>query len=326
MVVTGAAGFIGSHLVERLLDSGHEVVGIDSFEDYYPRRFKDANIAEVRAAERFTLLEENLLRMAADGSAGGSRLDEVVAGADCVFHLAAQAGVRASWGETFRIYTDNNVLATQMVLESCRRQGVPKVVYASSSSVYGDTDELPMHEEANCRPVSPYGVTKLAGEQLCRLYWKNHGVPTVALRFFTVYGPRQRPDMAFHLFLKAMHEGRPLEMYGTGGQTRDFTFIDDIVGGIVLAMGGADGAVYNLGGGSRVTLLEAIRTLESVSGLTAEVRGEDVQAGDVKHTWADLTRAEEELGYAPQVPLEEGLRREAEWYRGLLAGSPDGVE
>ena len=225
--------------------------------------------------------------------------------------------MRASWGESFRIYTDNNVLATQMVLESCRRRGVPKVVYASSSSVYGDTDELPMHEEANCRPVSPYGVTKLAGEQLCRLYWKNHGVPTVSLRFFTVYGPRQRPDMAFHLFLQAMFDGRPLEMYGSGNQTRDFTFVDDIVGGIVLAMGGADGAVYNLGGGSRVTLLEAIRTLESVSGRTAEVRGEGVQAGDVRHTWADLTRARDELGYAPQVPLEEGLRREAEWLREL---------
>jgi UDP-glucose 4-epimerase len=326
MVVTGAAGFIGSHLVERLLAAGHEVVGIDSFEDYYPRRFKEANIAVARSADRYTLLEENLLQMADGDSAGAGRLDEVVAGADCVFHLAAQAGVRASWGESFRIYSDNNVLATQMVLEACRRRGVPKVVYASSSSVYGDTDELPMHEEANCRPVSPYGVTKLAGEQLCRLYWKNHGVPTVALRFFTVYGPRQRPDMAFHLFLRALHEGRPLEMYGTGGQTRDFTFVDDIVSGIVLAMGGADGAVYNLGGGSRVTLLEAIRTLESVAGLTAEVRGEDVQAGDVRHTWADLSRARDELGYAPQVTLEEGLRREAEWYKVLLAGSPGGAE
>jgi UDP-glucose 4-epimerase len=325
MVVTGAAGFIGSHLVERLLAAGHEVVGIDSFEDYYPRSFKDANVAAACAAERYTLIEDNVLRMAADGAAGRSRLDQVFDAADCVFHLAAQAGVRASWGESFRIYSDNNVLATQMVLEACRRGGVPKVVYASSSSVYGDTDQLPMQEDANCRPVSPYGVTKLAGEQLCRLYWKNHGVPTVSLRFFTVYGPRQRPDMAFHLFLRALHEGRPLEMYGTGSQTRDFTFVDDIVGGILLAVGGTDGAVYNLGGGSRVTLLEAIRTLESVSGLTAEVRGEDVQAGDVKHTWADLTRAEEELGYAPQVSLEEGLRREAAWYRRMPAGSPDGA-
>jgi UDP-glucose 4-epimerase len=325
MVVTGAAGFIGSHLVERLLAAGHEVVGIDSFEDYYPRTFKEANSATARRAGRFTLVEENLLRLAGDAAPGRGRLDELLAGADCVFHLAAQAGVRASWGQSFHIYTDNNVLATQMVLEACRREGVPRVVYASSSSVYGDTDRLPMHEDAKCRPVSPYGVTKLAGEQLCHLYWKNHGVPTVSLRFFTVYGPRQRPDMAFHLFLKALHEGRPLEMYGTGNQTRDFTFVDDIVEGIVRAVDGRDGAVYNLGGGSRVTLLEAIRTLERVSGLAAEVNGEDVQAGDVQHTWADLTRAREELGYAPQVPLEEGLRREAEWYRELRASSEGGA-
>jgi nucleoside-diphosphate-sugar epimerase len=318
-VVTGAAGFIGSHLVERLLADGYEVIGVDSFEDYYPRAYKEANIAAALSSPRFTLMEDNLLTLAATTGASRSdrRLDELLAGADCVVHLAAQAGVRASWGESFRIYTDNNVLATQMVLEACRRVGVPKVVYASSSSVYGDTDQLPMHEEANCRPVSPYGVTKLAGEQLCRLYWKNHGVPTVSLRFFTVYGPRQRPDMAFHLFLRAMFDGRPLEMYGEGNQTRDFTFVSDIVNGIVLAMQGRDGAVYNLGGGSRVTLLEAIRALESVSGVKAQVRGESVQAGDVKHTWADLTRAREELGYAPQVSLEEGLRREAEWLREL---------
>jgi len=314
MVVTGAAGFIGSHLVERLLAAGHEVVGIDSFEDYYPRPVKEANLAGARGSERFVLIEEDLLRMA-DGAGDRSRLDEVFSAAACVFHLAAQAGVRASWGRSFRVYTDNNVLATQMVLEACRRAGVPKVVYASSSSVYGDTDQLPMREDAHCRPVSPYGVTKLAGEQLCRLYWKNHGVPAVALRFFTVYGPRQRPDMAFHLFLRALLDGRPLEVYGAGNQTRDFTFVDDIVTGIVLAMDGTDGAVYNLGGGSRVTLLEAIRTLEAVSGLTARMQGEGVQAGDVKHTWADLTLAREHLGYAPRVPLEEGLRRELEWLR-----------
>jgi UDP-glucose 4-epimerase len=174
-----------------------------------------------------------------------------------------------------------------------------------------------MREDANCRPVSPYGVTKLAGEQLCRLYWKNHGVPTVSLRFFTVYGPRQRPDMAFNIFLRALFEGRPLEMYGAGNQTRDFTFVSDIVDGIVRAMKGRDGAVYNLGGGSRVSLLEAIRTLEAASGCDARIQGEGVQAGDVKHTWADLSLASAELGYAPQVALDEGLRREAEWLRTL---------
>ena len=319
VVVTGAAGFIGSHLVDRLLADGCDVVGVDSFEDYYPRPYKEANLAGARSSARFTLVTDNLLDLAAgDGAEGGtSRLAALLTDADCVVHLAAQAGVRASWGRSFRIYTENNVLATQLVLEACREVGVPKLVYASSSSVYGDTDQLPMREDANCRPVSPYGVTKLAGEQLCRLYFRNYGVPAVSLRFFTVYGPRQRPDMAFHIFLRALFEGRPLEMYGEGNQTRDFTFVSDIVNGIVLAVQGRDGAVYNLGGGSRVTLLEAIRTLESASGCEARVQGESVQAGDVKHTWADLSLATEELGYAPQVPLDEGLRREAEWLREL---------
>ena len=319
VVVTGAAGFIGSHLVDRLLADGCDVVGVDSFEDYYPRRYKEANLVGARSSDRFSLVTDNLLALAnGDGAGdGNSRLVRLLADADCVVHLAAQAGVRASWGQSFRIYTENNVLATQLVLEACRTAGVAKLVYASSSSVYGDTDQLPMREDANCRPVSPYGVTKLAGEQLCRLYYRNHGVPTVSLRFFTVYGPRQRPDMAFHIFLRALLEGRPLEIYGEGNQTRDFTFVSDIVEGIVLAMQGRDGAVYNLGGGSRVTLLEAIRTLESASGCTAQVKGESVQAGDVKHTWADLSLATDELGYAPRVLLDEGLRREAEWLRGL---------
>ena len=319
VVVTGAAGFIGSHLVERLLADGCEVVGVDSFEDYYPRPYKEANLAGARTSDRFTLVTDNLLALASgEGAAGDeSRLAALLAGADCVVHLAAQAGVRASWGRSFRIYTENNVLATQLVLEACREVAVPKLVYASSSSVYGDADQLPMREDANCRPVSPYGVTKLAGEQLCRLYYRNYGVPTVSLRFFTVYGPRQRPDMAFHIFLRALLEGRPLEVYGEGNQTRDFTFVSDIVDGIMLAMKGRDGAVYNLGGGSRVTLLQAISTLESASGCKAIVHGEAVQAGDVKHTWADLTLATDELGYAPRVTLDEGLRREAEWLREL---------
>ena len=317
IVVTGAAGFIGSHLVDRLLADGCEVVGIDSFEDYYPRPLKEANLRAARASDRFTLLTDNLLTLAGvDGAASVEpRLPALLAGADCVVHLAAQAGVRASWGRSFRTYSDNNVLGTQVVLEACKQVGVPKVVYASSSSVYGDTDQLPMREDADCRPVSPYGVTKLAGEQLCRLYHRNHGTPTVSLRFFTVYGPRQRPDMAFHIFLRALFEGRPLEVFGEGNQTRDFTFVSDIVEGIVRAMHGRDGAVYNLGGGSRVSLLQAIHSLEAASGRTAQIKGESVQAGDVKHTWADLSLAEDELGYRPCVSLDEGLQREADWLR-----------
>ena len=264
----------------------------------------------------FTLLEQNILSFkgAARAQEAGE-LARVVQNVDCVVHLAAQAGVRASWGSTFRVYTDNNVLATQVLLEAARQAGIAKFIYASSSSVYGDADELPMREEADCRPVSPYGVTKLAGEHLCRLYWKNHGVPTVSLRFFTVYGPRQRPDMAFHKFIRAMLEGHSLEMYGEGNQTRDFTFVDDIIDGILLAMASRNGAVYNLGGGSRVTLLEAIRTLEEVSQVKAQVHGEGVQAGDVKHTWASLSLVHDELGYTPKVRLGDGLRRQADWLK-----------
>ena len=321
VVVTGAAGFVGSHLVDSLLAAGDSVVGIDSFEDYYPRPFKEANIAAARDCADFELVEENLLDLSAPAGTSPSALDVLLADADLVVHLAAQAGVRASWGSSFRIYSDNNVLATQLVLESCRRCGVAKVVYASSSSVYGDTDELPMREHARCLPMSPYGVTKLAGEQLCRLYWKNHGVPAVSLRFFTVYGPRQRPDMAFHRFLRAMHDGEAIEMYGAGDQTRDFTFVSDIVAGILAAAErGRPGEVYNLGGGSRVTLREAIAALQQASGLPVEIRGEPVQAGDVRHTWADVSRAADDLGYAPGVTLREGLGREAEWYAQQVAG------
>jgi UDP-glucose 4-epimerase len=319
VIVTGAAGFIGSHVVDRLLAEGCEVTGIDSFEDYYDRRQKQENLAQARDSDRFTLLAENLLAIGSPSQPGEvTRLARLVAEAECVVHLAAQAGVRASWGQSFRVYTDNNVLATQLVLEACREAGTPKLVYASSSSVYGDTDQLPMVESANCRPVSPYGVTKLAGEQLCRLYYRNHGVPAVSLRFFTVYGPRQRPDMAFNIFLRALFAGRPVEIYGEGHQTRDFTYVSDIVDGIVLAMHGKDGAVYNLGGGSRVTLLEAIRTLESATGCRAQIKGEAVQAGDVRHTWADLSLAAGELGYRPNVTLDEGLRLETAWLRELL--------
>jgi len=318
VVVTGAAGFIGSHLVDRLLADGCEVIGIDSFEDYYPQALKEANLADARTYDRFTLVTDNLLHLAGgDGEGLVSGLTRLLAGADAVVHLAAQAGVRASWGQSFRVYSDNNVLGTQVVLEACREAEVSKLVYASSSSVYGDTDRLPMVESADCRPVSPYGVTKLAGEHLCRLYQRNHGVPAVSLRFFTVYGPRQRPDMAFNIFLKALLAGRPLEIYGGGNQTRDFTYVSDIVDGLMLAMSGRDGAVYNLGGGSRVTLLEAVRTLESASGCHARILGDRAQAGDVRHTWADLSLANAELGYSPKVSLDEGLRCELAWLRDL---------
>ncbi|MEI6727358.1 MAG: NAD-dependent epimerase/dehydratase family protein, partial [Actinomycetes bacterium] len=248
-VVTGCAGFIGSHLTDRLLADGHTVVGIDSFEDYYPRTLKDANLEEALANPAFTMREADIL---------DADLPAILDGAACVYHLAAQAGVRASWGSSFEVYTRNNVLATQRLLEACVAACVPKLVYASSSSVYGDQDELPLREDMVPHPRSPYGVTKLAGEHLCLLYCANYGLDTVALRFFTVYGPRQRPDMAFHKFIKAMLEGREIVMYGDGTQTRDFTFVGDIVEGLILAQEAPPGAVMNVGGGNRVSLAEAI--------------------------------------------------------------------
>jgi nucleoside-diphosphate-sugar epimerase len=306
IVVTGAAGFIGSSLTDRLLADGYTVVGVDSFEDYYPREIKAANIAAARRHPAFTLLERNVL---------DAELSPVLDGAACVYHLAAQAGVRASWGTSFEVYTRNNVLGTQRLLEACVAAEVPKVVYASSSSVYGDQDRLPLREDMVPRPRSPYGVTKLAGEHLCQLYCANYGLETVSLRFFTVYGPRQRPDMAFHKFIRAMLEGRAILMYGDGSQTRDFTFIDDIVEGLVLASRASGGSVMNIGGGNRVSLAEAITTLASIVDVEPVLDVRPVEAGDVRDTWADTSRLREAVGYAPATTLEEGLARECEWLR-----------
>ena len=312
ILVTGAAGFIGSSLVDRLLGAGHEVVGIDSFEDYYDRRFKNAAVVLASASPRYRMVEANILDLAAETKS--ESLSDLVRWADVVYHLAAQAGVRASWGTSFSTYTNNNVLATQLMLETAKQEGVDAFVYASSSSVYGDTDEFPMQEGAKCRPFSPYGVTKLAGEHLAQLYWRNFALATVSLRFFTVYGPRQRPDMAFHKFMHAMVEGAPIDVYGDGHQTRDFTFIDDIVSGLVAAPAAPAGSVFNLGGGSRVSLTEALDVLGEVAGQAPKIRLASRQAGDVRDTWASIERAREAIGYSPRVGLREGLAAEWAWF------------
>jgi UDP-glucose 4-epimerase len=305
MVVTGAAGFIGSHLCEALLARGHAVTGVDCFTDYYDVRIKRDNLAGCAGHERFRLVEESLT--VAD-------LDGLLDGAAAVFHLSAQAGVRRSWGEEFEHYIEHNVRATQRLCEALRRHAGARLVYSSSSSVYGQTALLPMREDHPARPRSPYGVTKLAGEALCLLYGANYGVPVVCLRYFTVYGPRQRPDMAFHRFLRAALTGAPAEVYGSGAQTRDFTYVADAVAANLAAAGYAGaGTVFNIGGGSRVSLNHVIDVIGTVVNRTVDVRFMDEQKGDVMHTYADISAAAAELGYQPTVGIEEGIAREAEW-------------
>lgn len=309
-LVTGAAGFIGSHLSEKLLADGHEVVGIDSFLDYYPRWIKEMNLATWKNSAKARFIEQNLLDI---------DWMSLLADVDVVFHLAAQAGVRASWGKSFLIYTKNNIEATQLMLEASKQRKLKKFVYASTSSVYGDTDQIPMMEESVLKPVSPYGVTKLAAEGLCYLYWKNYGVPCVALRYFTVYGPRQRPDMAFYRFLLAVLEGRTITIFEDGNQTRDFTYVGDIVQGTLLAASkGHDGRSYNLGGGSRITVNDVLQILGEVTGKKPDVRYSERQMGDMRHTFASTDRAREDFGYLPRVGVREGLTHEYRWLQDLF--------
>lgn len=328
VLVTGAAGFIGSHLCEALISRGHRVVGVDAFSDYYPRAYKELNLSGLLACGDFRLHEVDLLALGDPTSDDAGLLRRLVREADTVFHLAAQAGVRGSWGQDFHIYTDNNVLVTQMLLELVKQEGVERFVYASTSSVYGDTNTLPMREDAICHPFSPYGVSKLAGEHLCYLYGRNFGVPTVAVRFFTVFGERQRPDMAFHRFIRLMRENKPIPIYGDGSQTRDFTYVSDIADGLVAAASAPSGELLNLGGGSRVSLLGAIAVLGEVLGFAPELDIREKQAGDVRDTWASLEHSNELIGYRPRVSLSEGLAAEAEWLRLLSRepGFPWGVE
>src|SRR6185437_8564085 len=281
-LVTGAAGFIGSTLSDQLIANGADVVGIDSFTDYYPRECKERNLEGLRRSPRFRLVESTLQQ---------ADLTSILRDSTHVFHLAAQAGVRKSWGRDFAVYTTNNIEATQVLLEAiAAARHIERVVYASSSSVYGDEAPLPMMEDALPRPVSPYGVSKLAAEQLCHLYYINHSVPAVSLRYFTVYGPRQRPDMGFHKFLRASIRREPLQLYGDGEQTRDFTFVHDAVGAtIAAATRGVPGRVYNIGGGSRVSMNHVLAIIERVTGTPLIVNRDEAQKGDMRHTYADTT-------------------------------------
>lgn len=312
VLVTGVAGFIGSHLAERLIADGDEVRGVDCFTDYYPRAAKEANLEGLRASEGFSFVEADL---------ASADLGPLLDGVESVCHLAAQAGVRASWGAEFATYIDCNVRSTQRLLEAAKTLGLARFVYASSSSVYGETDELPMRESAATRPLSPYGVTKLAGEHLAVLYNRSYGVPTVSLRYFTVYGPRQRPDMAFHRVMKAGLASSPVEIYGDGEQTRDFTYVTDIVAGTAAALrDGKPGDVLNLGGGSRVTLNEALDMVEERLGVRLDRRYGNAARGDMRDTLADNSRARNTLGFSPSVSLGEGLARQCDWIVSMRAG------
>lgn len=308
-LVTGAAGFVGSHLSETLLDRGWHVTGLDCFTDYYPRAMKERNLDGLRGRDGFHFI---------NGSVQHADLAALLDGKTHVFHLAAQPGVRKSWGTDFDVYTDNNIDATQRLLEACVGRPLHRFVYASSSSLYGDNVQIPMRENALPQPVSPYGVTKLAAEQLCYLYFVNHAVPTTSLRYFTVYGPRQRPDMAFHRFIKASLEGTPITLYGDGEQTRDFTFVADAVAATIAAgERGVPGRAYNVGGGSRVSMNQVIDIIARLAGKPLDVRREPAQKGDMRDTYADTTLARADLGFSPSVTLEQGIEAEYRWLSAL---------
>ena len=304
-VVTGCAGFIGSHLTEALLAAGHRVVGIDSLSENYSTSIKLSNLSNARDLESFTFIE---------GDVASDLLPRVVGDADVVFHLAGEPGVRTSWGSHFSSYLRNNVLATQQLLEALR-DSPARVVFASSSSVYGQAQRLPTPEVTIPRPFSPYGVTKLAAEHLCQLYAGNYGLDVVCLRYFSVFGPRQRPDMAFHRFCRAALERTPLTVLGDGSQMRDFTSVSDIIKATVAAgvATTASAGIYNIGAGSQVSLVDAIETLESIVGRPLDVRFTSKELGDVAATGADIANARRDLDYVPLGAFEDGLRDELEW-------------
>jgi nucleoside-diphosphate-sugar epimerase len=310
-LVTGAAGFIASHLCRRLLKDNFRVVGVDSFNDSYPKWMKEKNIQDILQEKNFEFIAQDLENV---------NLKKLLRKVDCVFHLAAQAGVRTSWGQNFDVYIKNNIQATQRLLEVAREIPLKKFIYGSSSSVYGHCPSLPMTEKSPLNPLSPYGVTKLAAEQLCFLYFKNYGIPTTSLRFFTVYGPGQRPDMAFHKFFKAIAEGKEITVFGDGTQTRDFTYIDDIIEANIASLEKAKiGEVYNIGGGHQEKLKDIFPLMEKISQKKIKMKKAERQKGDVPHTFALIEKARKDLNYSPQTPLLDGLKEEWIWIQRLYS-------
>ena len=308
-LVTGCAGFIGSTLTETLLDGGAEVVGIDAFTDYYPRDRKEAQLDAVREHPGFELDELDL--------GAGPLPGPLLEGIDGIFHLAARPGVRASWGAGFPAYLNDNLAATHYVVEAATERAVP-VVYASSSSIYGDALSYPTAEDTGPAPISPYGVTKLATEHLMGAYIRDFGLRCTVLRYFTVYGPRQRPDMAFQRIVEALAAGHEFEVYGDGSQSRDFTYVSDAVAATIAAMeAGPDARTYNVGGGSEASLREVVATVEELSGRSLRIRYGERAAGDVRRTLADTTSIRKELGWEPRFDLRGGLAAQLEAVGGL---------
>ena len=301
-LVTGCAGFIGSHLVDAIYAHGCAVVGVDGFIDNYPRAIKEGNLEQCRSRGELRFSEYDL----AEGP-----IDLLMEGVDGVFHLAARPGVRTSWGSDFASYARDNLLVTQRVFEAAVQRNL-RVVYASSSSVYGNAESFPVREDGPLAPLSPYGVTKLAGESLASAYAESYGLDAVGLRYFTVYGPRQRPDMAFARVFEAFGGGRAFPLLGFGFQSREFTYVADVVDATIAAMCHApSGRVYNVGGGTEIPLLDGLLLCERIVGRELEVKNLPELAGDPRRTSADVSRARDELGWAPLISLEEGLRHQA---------------
>lgn len=307
-MVTGVAGFVGSSIAQALLDADVEVIGVDCLTDYYDLAIKQRHLDGLTSREGFTFHQVDL---AVD------ELNDLVDGAGVIFHQAAKPGVRASWSDGFVDSVTNNVTATQRLLEAARQVGIDRLVYASSSSVYGEASEIPMREDGPLRPYSPYGVTKLSAEQLCTVYASNFGLPTVSLRYFTVYGPRQRPDMATHRLIQAALNGTVFPLFGASGHVRDFTFIGDIVAANLAAARAAvdPGTIVNVAGGAIITMDELMVGVEQVTGRTLNVDDQGKKAGDVSHTQADLTKVHQVLEWAPQVALVDGLAAQVAWHQ-----------
>jgi len=307
VLVTGAAGFIGSHLAERLREVGYEVIGVDCFLDNYPRTLKEANLKRLADYEDFSFIEADVNEI---------ELTPVLDGVSAVFHLAARPGVRDSWGRHFDEYLSNNVLATQRLLEALKGRQDVFFLYASSSSVYGDAEVLPVTEETPPRPVSPYGATKLAAEDMVDLYRREYGTRATTLRLFSVYGPRQRPDMAVHKFLTAVAAGKPITVYGDGSSGRDYTYVDYVVNACAaVADKGIEGAVFNVASGGITTLNELIEAVERVLGKKAVVERSPDQPGDVGTTHADVSRLNAAIGFDPDLDVLEGIARQAAYLK-----------